>query len=456
MKFTTTICLLLWINVSSHAQYMLGVTNSNFAGTHAMYLNPARIAQSPHKLYVNVLQIDAQLSNNYYRWNGENLFSAIDDLDLTQLEERPNGNYFVTNLEIRGPAAMYQINDNNSIAIGIRGRVIANANDVSRSIYSLIKEDGEFDDLIGQNYEDTDFNFNGNGFLEYSATYARTILREGPHFLKGGITVKYLSGFGSVHASSEDSDFSIQQDISFADTTDFFQVATLNGNISYSSDDYTDVNASDIFSGQLGNGLGLDIGFSYTYNDETAEEVLGEAARVEPYLFRIGLAITDIGSIRYNGDRTRAYQFANQDIRLEPEEIDLENPENLVTAFNVDLDDFEDNYTVALPTTLNFTFDYRIQPHIYASLTWIQNLRSQDVLGAVYGSLISVTPRYERKMIEVALPISLADNYRNFRLGTTLRLGYWIIGTDHLNGLIGLGSVTGTNLYTGLHLPNFK
>ena len=51
------------------AQQWLGISGSNYAGTNSIYNNPANVADSRHKLYVNLVANDVFISNNYVGYN---------------------------------------------------------------------------------------------------------------------------------------------------------------------------------------------------------------------------------------------------------------------------------------------------------------------------------------------------------------------------------------------------
>lgn len=50
------------------SQYLLGISNSNYAGTNAIYINPS-IAGNRYTFYLNLVSADGHLVNSMARYN---------------------------------------------------------------------------------------------------------------------------------------------------------------------------------------------------------------------------------------------------------------------------------------------------------------------------------------------------------------------------------------------------
>ena len=107
----------------------------------------------------------------------------------------------------------------------------------------------------------------------------------------------------------------------------------------------------------------------------------------------------------------------------------------------------------ALPTTFQASADVVYRENVYVNVAWVQRLRRTDVIAAAAPSQLSVTPRYERKWFEAALPVVLFNDYRALTLGLALRLGPVFLGTDHLPGFANVGKPKGFNFYAGANVP---
>jgi hypothetical protein len=67
-KILTFLVLSILLNWQVKAQHLLGISNSNYAGTNGLYLNPSSIADSRLGFYLNVVSFDAHATNTYARY----------------------------------------------------------------------------------------------------------------------------------------------------------------------------------------------------------------------------------------------------------------------------------------------------------------------------------------------------------------------------------------------------
>ena len=67
---------------------------------------------------------------------------------------------------------------------------------------------------------------------------------------------------------------------------------------------------------------------------------------------------------------------------------------------------------------------------------------------------IAITPRFESRRIEIALPISYYELFRP-RVGLSFRFGVFTIGTDMIGPFLGLTDSYGADLYMGIAWRNF-
>lgn len=136
-------------------------------------------------------------------------------------------------------------------------------------------------------------------------------------------------------------------------------------------------------------------------------------------------------------------------------QLDTSNFGNLTTLTPtlqrlVGLREQSHRFTSYLPTALRLTADYRLLNHVFAGLLWTQNLLPARTVGSRTSSSLALTPRLEFSRAEVAVPLILANDYRQLQVGIMLRLGPLIVGSDNLGGLVGLRSSYGADAYFGL------
>src|SRR5690606_27499414 len=122
----------------------------------------------------------------------------------------------------------------------------------------------------------------------------------------------------------------------------------------------TDVKASDL-TRMESTGFGADLGFVYEYRPEGSGKGPGKK-NPHPYKFKLGVALLDLGSIRYEKDMDRSGGY-DMDItgmeRLslqELDEVDVDDYKAFFDArpqyFTPVADNAATSYRVALPSTL--------------------------------------------------------------------------------------------------------
>lgn len=457
--YFTIIFIAMWGLRITHAQHLLGIANSNYAGTNGLYLNPASIADSKHRFFLSLFTIDWHVANNYFQ-SGQKLLTLLEGYEtfkVSKMIERSNGNFFGTGFDIRAFDFLVRINEKNSFALGVRPRLLINATDVSQNIYTLARFEGDSfaDAYRNQLFKDARGNLNINAIGEYRGSYARTLWSQDSHYLKAGITLKYLQGFGGITIQGKNVDF-------FIDNDDYYNMQKGEITIGYSDPRFADFGTpEDAFKGRLANGFGTDLGISYEFRpnpNENKYQMDGETRidyRMITYKYRIGLSLVDIGGVTYKSQQSRFYTV-NRNTLTVVKRFDVTQPDSLAKDLGANLNAITAPYKTKLPTMLFATFDYKIADKLYANLTYGQSLRKKMAISMHHASFIGLTPRFEHRLFEFALPIMVSENFRNFNVGLALRLAYLFVGSDNIIGTLFSEKASGANLYAGLNVPIFN
>jgi hypothetical protein len=467
--------LLLFPNV--YGQQLLGLSNSNYSGIHGIYSNPAAIADSRFRFSFNLFSVDGNASNNYVRYKGpSSIFKALrNDEAFTEdyLEAVPTAKQklFTSSVDFRGPAVMFTLGSRNSVAISSRVRGAFQMNNVSGNIADLIKTGGESDDLINQVNKNNEISLNGNMQAELGLSYAREIMNTGLHYIKGGVTVKKLTGIYSAHFINRDVTFRVEEQYNAADPEASDIVVNID-NIDLQYGYITEDPLQNIDAGKIlgwltkgdapGYGWGGDIGFTYEYRPRMEKfhySANGQDyidRQQEKYKFRFSAALMDLGKIRYdNPGYIKSFDLKRTDkvLRLRDFE-EAENTEDYTDIINESLDirpaDGKTAFQSGLPTALNLNADFNIKGRFYVNATWIQRLRGKYAVSMHQSSLLALTPRLDTKGFTLALPLSVYNNYSVFAVGGMVKVGPYFIGSDNIGGAFNIGSAYGANVYTGL------
>ncbi|MFN4147594.1 MAG: DUF5723 family protein [Runella sp.] len=474
---------------SGHAQHWLGLSSSNYAGTHALHLNPAHAADSRHKLYINLVGNDFFLINNYLRYDAPYSFLGLVTNTVAQKHRSERGliiwrdTYYAENLngkpkhlhtggDLRGPSVLYSFKENRfAVAFTTRGRYLLNATNVTEETARVIRYGTDLKELQEKPFKDQTARLTLNGYMELGVTFGAVLADWEEDFLKVGVTAKRIVGLYNVHADMRNTNYSILVE-STNRAREFILADQIEATYGYTTDAaFTNFSPDPRFlfgNRSAGGGWGFDVGVVYEHRPDVLQYRIGHpkgGRRPDPnrnkYKYRISAALTDVGAINYrNLNYVRQTDVRRNFVNFSYVHFsNLQSASEAINAVNGRLDPrINDNprpFVIGLPTAANVSFDYHHRGPWYVNALWVQGLRGQNNFHVKPQSVLAVTPRYETRWIEVATPVALLDHYRVFSVGLAARLGPVIIGTDHLGGLLDIGKPQGLNFYFALYAPFF-
>ncbi len=469
---------------ASNAQQLLGVTGSNYSGTHGVFLNPASIANSRVGFYLDLFSAQAGATNNYVQ--GRLGFGAFGDLDKDALlRNTSNGSKFIN---VQGQAQalsfMVKLSPVHSFAFTNRVRYGISGNNISSELATTLWEGGDMETLTDKTYQNMRFNLNLDAYKETGITYARVIRNTPAYVLKGGITLNRVYGITSAHIASKDLNFSTHEQINEAgDPELIMDIQKINMQYAYvKSEAYEDaidnIGAGTFFGkGLPGKGWGVNLGV--TFEKPEAQRIdsrlldsvravhkkgglkvnSGSSTKMKnTYKYRVGVSLVDIGGIRYRGNYIQNYNVSRTNRQVSVDSLGGDT-DDMISVLNNGLGVTEaeasNQFTAGLPTAFQLSFDYHVVGKVYVNAVWVQNLRGKYAFGMRQASMLAVTPRIEMRWFEIALPVALMGNYRNLTLGTQIKAGIFHVGSDNIAGLLGVGKTYGLDVYTGVHIPVF-
>ncbi len=491
------ILVFIFSALATSAQNWLGLSNGNYSGTNGIYLNPSSIVDSRVGGYINFFGFGANMYNNYLSYSGpKSLFRALRDTTFNigddNIKENLNGKDKVVNFsnELRGPSFMVSILPKHAIGISTRNRFFVQAVDVSQPIARMIRWGFDstttgFSGPDGLSYEqlytETRFGINVNNFTEIGFTYATVLMDRDKHFLKAGITYKYLAGtYSAFFKNDGGGGVTIKG-------TDSLELSNTNVQYGYVGENLykTDTNSygldfSRVFGpNRVGKGYGLDIGFTYEFrpNYKNYRYTLDGKERWDKtenkYFLRVSGTLMDLGRITYSDSRyvrnntlarNRVVTWGSIDTVSEifnqlgntgPDESVVHRFDDAVGAV-LGFDNQSNEFVSKLPTAFNIQADVKVINNVYVNAMWLQGLRRKGEIGARQFSMLAVTPRFETRWFEASIPLVLNNDYRNFSFGLFARFGPFFIGSDNITGLFKSTNVNGFDIYGGMSLPIFR
>lgn len=480
---------LFFIPFLSTAQQWLGISTSNYAGTYNIAANPANVADSRHKFFFNIAGANVDLTNNYAAWAAPYSFIGLSTNTVSDQYRASNGlisfrpeyiketrskenSVAFAAADGKGPSLIYTF-EKAKLAIGFTSRLrfLTNLDNTSSDVAHVMVKGTLIPNLYGTTQDNNRLLLNLNGYTEMGLTLGAVIREQDQDFFKVGLTVKRLNGLLNIHYKADNLDFTVDANAARPTRQDvFFRTAAGTYGTTTNNAIKTASFSSDWLFGNLaaGTGYGFDIGAVYEFRPEFDKydmKVNGNwrmDGTKNKYLYRIGVALIDVGNINFNNpDYVNVTQITATNVLIQPGTFNkVDSPDRLYnqmnSAFNLSDADYQHSFKSALPMALSSNFDYKISEKIYFNATWIQSLRNPKTIGMNQPSMIALTPRYESKNFDVAVPIALQNGYRNFTVGLAGRAGPLFIGTENLGGILNIGNPRGISAYFGLFLPIYR
>jgi len=416
------------------AQSFIGSTIDNYAGIQSVLINPANAANSRMKLDINLFSASAFVGNDFISVDLSNLKNFSDSFDFnTDAEKNPmNNNNFFGNVDILGPSVLFNLNKKSSIAITMRARAFFNLHNIGGELYEVLNsEEGVNNFNISMN----DLSGVVHAWAEMGLTYGRVVLEKDKHFLKAGASLKYLGGAGGVFGLSP---------LLTANYSADNESLTTTGSLNYG---YTSgFDSKEISFSDVSGGFGADLGVVYEFRDTDNRDE-------NPYKFRVGLSVTDIGSINYKGTSNFRYDMNATIDATEFDEKDLD--EVLEDKYN-GTETLEET-KLGLPTAIHIFADYSITNRFFVSAQGAISVKKvSDVPVSNIINSFSVTPRFEMRWISVYSPLSVRQYDSSIAWGFGLRAGPLTVGSGSILSNLISSSSRSADVYVGLKIPLYK
>jgi hypothetical protein len=439
MKHYYSLVILCLLVLKLEAQEFNGYRSGNYTGVNGVFFNPANIADSRYRFDINGISIGTSAGNNQASFNVKNTINSFDADSLTnQLFGKNAGpSNGAVNVDIRSLSFMLSTGKM-AFALTTRGRVMSNINDIDGKLAGQIMDDMNDDVQLPYTISsNSNMRMNVNAWSEYGLSVAGVLGQEGPHFIKGGFTFKYLAGVGNGYINignlqttlNEDA---VQNEVYLNNTTGKLGIGF--GGVSLSDFDL------DKFTYFKSSGFGGDLGFVYEYRPDH-DGASAKRKDLNKYKFKVGAALLDLGSIKYEKDQQRSGAY-NIDItgseRLntsELEDVELDDYKSFFESrpqfFMADNSNTATNYAVSLPTTLQVELDYHFSKGFYLNLA--SQLPMTNSKTKIYNShfhkAITVTPRFEGRALGLYIPVNY-NELTQLNAGIGLRLGPLFVGSS--------------------------
>ena len=453
MKKTFLILLFLISSLTITAQSYTGYFHDNYAGVQSVLFNPASIADSRFKTDINLFSVSGTVGNDLYGVKFFDVFKNGYDIDSEAKITPSNANNARINFDIMGPSFMFNIAPKHTLAVFTRARSITNLRDINGNLIDQVKDGLD---------ESSDFNLNAgnakgasNSWGELGISYAAVLYQNNQHFLKGGLTAKYLQGGVNGYIQGKD------VNVTYVENTGSPENSTLvtNGEITIGASQDFEANEDYKFDANS-RGFGFDLGLVYEWRPNYADYDLNNAKPADnnfrdlnKYKVRFGLSVTDIGSIDYKNKKQDTYNVNG----IVTQQM-IDDADNLYDFLN-------EHYTKTstskgaktnLPTALHADVDWNMYKKFYLNLNGDINMVSTNKLNA-YGiaDRVSLTPRYESRWFSFYVPMTWME-YSGMQVGSGIRLGAFFVGSGSVLSNVVSKESKGADFHVGMKIPVYE
>ncbi len=447
------------------AQQPIAFVGSNYGGVFSLQNNPTNILSDRFATYIGLGSAEVHSVNNYYPFSNYSLLNTVKNgfkVNAKNLLFNSDGNFLSNGWDVSGPTWMQRINPRNAFALSTRLRGIAQGTSISPNFYDLIANQ----DLKPSTFIQAGFNFNAQIFSEISLSYARLLWEKNVHRVNAAVTAKHWNGHYCIGLTGENINgktVTTKGGLEAADFTDGTVRLQTFGQKNLDNFNVFDLKWQDLSKNSTGIGYGFDLGFSYEYrNIEEGNFVRRKKQHryngtyamentQSAYRFKISLSLTDFGQIHYQNDSIKSYAIDLKNKNISNKIDGKVHFNDVLTLTETPTNSFTNRFSAAMPTALRLNVDYNLATGFYLNLSAQHNFSPRFQIGTRYASYVALTPRWEKKWYEVALPIALANNYQTLMVGAAARFGPLSIGTNNLLDLANLSkNNSGSNLYVSI------
>ncbi|TGD59218.1 DUF5723 family protein [Flavobacterium humi] len=418
------------------AQSYLGYFHDNYAGVQSVLFNPASIAGSNFRADINLFSASITGTNDYYGIRATDLLKSSYDLETQAKLFASESNNFIANSDVMGPSVMFSIAPKHSLAVFTRGRAVANIHNINGEVFRELSSD--FDSNKSFSLEAGNFNITASSWAELGVSYATLFLNTNRHLLKGGVTLKYLQGIANNYTKGNNVTVAYTN---FA-ANPLLSTITTTGELTYGGNEDFHENFDNLKFNSDSNGVGADLGVVYEYRPSENK-----------YKIRLGLSVTDIGSITFKEASQKLYNLNQTVSQAQYQEA------NSIGEF------LEANYTATettaiakyvLPTAVHANADWNVYGKYYLNLNGDVNANKRTKLNtSAIANTISLTPRYESKWFSAYLPLNYME-YRGFQAGLGFRAGPLFIGSGSVITNLISDESKGFDIHAGVKIPLYK
>lgn len=450
MRSIVLILFLFGLALVGRAQERFGVAHSNYAGTDATYLNPACPAGQWPYADIRFLGADLFVWNSLVAWSSREqrllgeVRSGVGGVTGGELILRgaPRNVRGFEQANVLGPAFSLSLG-RGTIGAGIRTRTYTSITGLSPSMGNFIFYGLDYRPQHGVRYQEHGARLLTVAWSEFTASYAHILRAEGFAMISAGVSAHYNLGHAAGALQFDDLDYtvidSMRLDVHEATARYGFAMPAL----------------------KAGSGWGADLGVTYERTIDEADGYLPHhgSGGCDPlkYRYRIGLSLIDLGGIRFKQGEAGTINAGSAMI-ADYTDLAVNDASDLDSLFAASTRwSSNDGFRIGAPTAVSLQYDQRVANNAYVAMAAVQQLSGRNSLRLRRTNSVAITPRYETRYFEVALPVVMHEyDVQHPSVGFMLRIDGLVIGSDHIAPFVNRRDIYAADVYFRLRWMIFR
>ena len=468
------------LSVAASAQFFQGLRNSPFGGVTNVSTNPV-IANGRFIADVNLFAVGFNASNNYIGINRKAFFNQElfndPDFQANQLKERVNGREksayvgMQAQLPLSFMCTWGKKTNKYAFAFTSHFNSITNVDNISEqlarvSYYGVGFKAQEVLSFLDKGVEDKSVSVKHMDWIDYGLTYSQKVYEKDEHLITVGGTFKLIQGIAGGYLHAKDLKYKWDD----YDTLDILRTEVnykySQGSISSKGYPIGEVGdyIKDLFAFKYARpGFGVDLGVTYEWSPDKREKYKYEMDCEEwwrfdrnRYTLAAGFSILDFGAVSFKQGEYSGNFVADIDdwyVKGSKYPEGLESIDDTISARFQVIPSDRKYFTMWLPTRFNLFLDYHIWKGFGLNFTSIISPNMAPKRNMVHhNTTFTLTPKYDHSWFGFYLPVTV-DVLGNVSMGTTLRMGPLLVGTQDLLGLFAKKKVYTADFHVALKIP---
>jgi outer membrane protein OmpA-like peptidoglycan-associated protein len=455
----------------AHAQENIGMSTGNYAGSTGVWFNPASIADSRLKYDINIFGVNSYFNNNYllvkrdafakrlfFKDPYNSSFEAVKN-DLLEETWPVNGNVNArVETNIFFPLSfMATTSKKSAIAFRMNNRTVNQVDSLNPELARLFFYGLSYPELNGKDIGVDSVNYRFLNWQEVSFTYSRVMVSSKNHFLKLGVTLKWLGANAGGYIQAENAV------VNFRDSTTLSLSSPL---IKYARTERADIGTfrrRDVLNNLEDQSFGWDAGLVYEFRANVKKFKyidldLQEQQRrdLNKYLFRIGLSLVDMGKFTLT-KKPLTNDHSADIVNWDFSDVGAHNFSDFDTAYSKQIDYIagaSPTFTFRLPAAIIGNIDLHLMGNFYVNAAVkapFEGFKKTTDAFVSPNRWVAITPRFEGRHFGLYVPVVHTNKRTN--IGATLRLGPFYFGSTNLSEILSNETAYEADFHAGFRIP---